>query len=165
MAGATPRSQTGEFWEQRAREDPYYFVDNRGRHREPDLERFWQQGEVDLDRLLGLLGARIETSDHVLEIGCGVGRLTRVLAARADQISNDPRVHVPPARTGRMRDAVRLLLAPLSGGSPRGVDQPVWLGSAGDLGELRQVASAVGLTVEHIIGAGTRCCGLLARCA
>ncbi|HUA02487.1 MAG TPA: class I SAM-dependent methyltransferase [Solirubrobacteraceae bacterium] len=71
------------FWDQRAKEDAFFFVDNRLAYGDPDLERFWADGERDLDTLLGALYVAVEPEDRVLEIGCGVGRLTRVLAARA----------------------------------------------------------------------------------
>lgn len=74
------------FWDRRAAEDAFFFVDNRMPYRTPDLERFWAEGERDLDTLLGALGASIDRVDRVLEIGCGVGRLTRVLASRASSV-------------------------------------------------------------------------------
>ena len=33
------------FWDARAREDAFYFVDNTLNYRAPDLERFWAGGE------------------------------------------------------------------------------------------------------------------------
>ena len=72
---------------QDAREDAYYFVDDRLDYRHPDIERFWAEGEVDLDRVLESVGARIEPSDAVVEIGCGLGRLTRAIAARARSVT------------------------------------------------------------------------------
>jgi ubiquinone/menaquinone biosynthesis C-methylase UbiE len=75
-----------EFWDERAREDAYYFVDNRQSYRSGDLRVFWSRGAEDLEQLLVLLGASIEPTDEVLEIGCGVGRLTRELAARAQRV-------------------------------------------------------------------------------
>jgi SAM-dependent methyltransferase len=74
------------FWDRRADEDAFFFVDNRLWYRNPDLEQFWTDGEHDLDRLLTALGAAVQPGDGVLEIGCGVGRLTRVLAARAADV-------------------------------------------------------------------------------
>ena len=74
------------FWDERAREDPYFFVDDRLEYGKPDLERFWAGGEQDLDVLLAAVGAEIRPSDEVVEIGCGIGRLTRVLAARARSV-------------------------------------------------------------------------------
>jgi SAM-dependent methyltransferase len=39
-------------------------------------------GRVDLDRLLGAVDVALEPGWEVVEIGCGVGRLTRVIAER-----------------------------------------------------------------------------------
>jgi SAM-dependent methyltransferase len=72
-----------EFWDRRARENAAYFVDNRLDYRRPEMEAFWQGGREALDRMLGGLGATIGPGDEVVEIGCGVGRLTRWLAQRA----------------------------------------------------------------------------------
>jgi len=77
------RGSMRAFWDQRAKEDAFFFVDNRLAYRDPDLTRFWADGERDLDTLLGALEVAVGPDDRVLEIGCGVGRLTRVLAARA----------------------------------------------------------------------------------
>ena len=72
-----------EFWDRRARENAAYFVDNRLDYRDPEMETFWQGGREALDRMLGALGATIAPADEVVEIGCGVGRLTRPLSERA----------------------------------------------------------------------------------
>lgn len=77
----------GEFWDARAREDPFYFVDNRLEYRSPDLDFFWSGGRELLDRVLDLLVARVHPGDDVVEVGCGVGRITRVLAERAATVS------------------------------------------------------------------------------
>ena len=72
-----------DFWDARAREDAYFFVDNRRAYGDADLRGFWSEGERDLEQILALLEVRIEREDVVLDIGCGVGRLTRPIAARA----------------------------------------------------------------------------------
>jgi SAM-dependent methyltransferase len=74
------------FWDARAAEDPFYFVDNRLRYREPDLERFWAGGAESLDLMLELLGAELRPGTDVVEIGCGVGRVTRALASRGARV-------------------------------------------------------------------------------
>jgi SAM-dependent methyltransferase len=74
------------FWDERAREQPWFYVDNRIAYDDPDLERFWGEGREDLDMLLGMAGVAIKPGDAVVDIGCGVGRLTRVIAARARQV-------------------------------------------------------------------------------
>jgi SAM-dependent methyltransferase len=71
------------YWDARAREHPYYFVDLRRSYRNRDAEGFWLWGEKDLDQLLGALEVQIGPRDAVVDIGCGVGRLTRAIASRA----------------------------------------------------------------------------------
>jgi SAM-dependent methyltransferase len=75
-----------DFWDARAREDPYYYVDNRLAHGEPDLEAFWRGGEEVLDGVHARLGVEVTAEHDVVEIGCGVGRLTRALAGRAASV-------------------------------------------------------------------------------
>jgi SAM-dependent methyltransferase len=81
-----PGRRAREFWDARAEEDAFYFVDNRLEYGSPDLERFWAQGERDLEVLLEVVGAALPAGVDVVEIGCGVGRLTRGLAARAASV-------------------------------------------------------------------------------
>jgi len=76
-----------EFWDRRADEDALYFVDNRLEYGRADADRFWASGPLDLDTLLGSLGVTIAPSDSIVEIGCGVGRLTRPLSARAARVT------------------------------------------------------------------------------
>lgn len=67
----------GRFWDERAREDAFFFVDNRLRYREPDIDRFWAAGLSDLRGVLDLGGVAIAPGDVIVDLGCGVGRLTR----------------------------------------------------------------------------------------
>ena len=76
-----------EFWDERAREDAFYFVDNRIQYKDPDAEElFWSLGRDDLNGLLTSLDLSIRPTDEVVEIGCGVGRLTRVIAEHAASV-------------------------------------------------------------------------------
>lgn len=74
-----------EFWNERAREDPFYFVDTRQPYGSPDAERFWDAAKL-VDYVLGGLHVELKPDDRVLEIGCGIGRITRVLASRAREV-------------------------------------------------------------------------------
>ena len=72
-----------DFWDAAAREDAYFFIDDRLQRGSPDRERFWGEGPALLDHFLGELGAAIESGDVVVDIGCGIGRFTRPIAHRA----------------------------------------------------------------------------------
>lgn len=71
------------FWDDRARENAFYFVDNNVDYNSPDADRFWAEAERTVDVILDSLGVKLQPGDDVVEIGCGVGRLTRTLARRA----------------------------------------------------------------------------------
>lgn len=74
------------FWDRRAREDAFHFVDSRLPYKHHDPDRFWGEGERDLVTLLEVAGVAVDPGSRVVEIGCGVGRLTRGLAARAGEV-------------------------------------------------------------------------------
>ena len=74
------------FWDERAREDALFFVDNDLRYGSPDEERFWARGKEVVDKVCELLEAELRSGDRVVEIGCGVGRLTRELAGRTAHV-------------------------------------------------------------------------------
>jgi SAM-dependent methyltransferase len=82
---AVREGEMRRFWNARAREDAFYFVDTRQRYRAPEHAGFWESADV-IDHLLDGLGVRLERSDVVLEIGCGIGRMTRGLAERAGSV-------------------------------------------------------------------------------
>lgn len=75
-----------EFWEQRAAENPLFYVDNKLDYRHPDAQTFWQRGEQELDEMLSAVDAEVRPEEDVVEVGCGVGRLTRVLARRGRSV-------------------------------------------------------------------------------
>jgi SAM-dependent methyltransferase len=75
-----------DFWDERAAEDAFYFVDNRLTYGDPDTDEFWRDGERLVDEILGLLGLELRPGDELVEIGCGIGRLTRPLAARCRSV-------------------------------------------------------------------------------
>jgi SAM-dependent methyltransferase len=90
-----------KFWDERAREDAFHFVDNREPYREADEERFWREGERDLDTLLGTLELQVRLDDHVIDVGCGIGRLTRALAPRAAHVTG---LDISPAMLARAQE-------------------------------------------------------------
>lgn len=68
------------YWNQRAKENANYFVDNRLDYVDGDDEFFWEQGKVDVAKIFELLEMQPGPEDVVLDIGCGVGRLLKALA-------------------------------------------------------------------------------------
>lgn len=74
------------YWDRCAREDPFYYVDDRQRFRHTDFDAFWHDGAQDLAEILELLDVRLTSEEDVVEIGCGIGRLTRVLASSARSV-------------------------------------------------------------------------------
>ena len=81
------RSDPRRFWDRRAKENPWFFISNELDYSDPDLEHFWASGEHDVDVLLGALDAELDPSDHVVELGCGAGRMTRAIAARVGRVT------------------------------------------------------------------------------
>src|SRR3954447_5995377 len=79
-------SDARRFWDARAAEDAMFFVDSRLDYGHPDEQAFWSGGERDLDALLATVGAAIRPGASVVDIGCGIGRLSRAIAARAADV-------------------------------------------------------------------------------
>ena len=75
-----------EFWDARAAENPYFFVDSRLDYRRPDEAGFWDEGLQVIKGFERQVDLAIDPDDVVVEIGCGIGRITRVLAARAERV-------------------------------------------------------------------------------
>jgi SAM-dependent methyltransferase len=91
------------FWDARAREDALYFVDNNRPYRAGDDASFWAEGERAVDAILDRLGVSLRREDVVLDLGCGVGRLTRALAGRVALVHG---LDVSAEMLARARDAL-----------------------------------------------------------
>jgi SAM-dependent methyltransferase len=74
------------FWNDRAEENAFFFVDNRLDYRDSDVAAFWTEGEQALAEFLAVLGAALKPDDKVVEIGCGVGRLTRPISSQVADV-------------------------------------------------------------------------------
>lgn len=78
--------QMRAFWDERAREDALFFVDDRVPYGGADVEAFFAGGVEVVQVFEEELGFRAY-GEHLVDIGCGVGRLTRVLASRASEVA------------------------------------------------------------------------------
>ena len=81
-----PEVDSERYWDEKARENALFYVDNRVDYDNPDNEAFWAGGDEVLDRMLDLVGHSIGANDEVADIGCGVGRLSRAMARRARRV-------------------------------------------------------------------------------
>lgn len=81
-----PGVDSERYWDERARENALYFVDNEIGYDDPDTEAFWRRGEEVVARMLAMVDLTIGPDEAVLDVGCGVGRLARALATRAGRV-------------------------------------------------------------------------------
>jgi len=78
--------QVERFWDERARENALYFVDNRLDYGEPDEQVFWDGGGEALETMLAAVDQPVAPEETVVDIGCGVGRMSRALAKRTRRV-------------------------------------------------------------------------------
>jgi SAM-dependent methyltransferase len=91
------------YWDERARENAMFFIHSALDYRDPSEQEFWTSGEHSLVRTLQPFGLAVRPTDDVVEIGCGIGRMTRPLAARARRVVG---VDVSPEMIERGRRAL-----------------------------------------------------------
>jgi SAM-dependent methyltransferase len=84
-ANTTARSMAA-FWDAKARENAMFYIHSVLDYADTDADAFWASGRDNLDTTLALFDRHIAPSDDVVEIGCGIGRLTRPLAERARSV-------------------------------------------------------------------------------
>lgn len=75
-----------EFWDEKAKENPYWYVSSFGSYDNRNLDEFWKSGENIWSDLKRALDYQPRPSDVVVEIGCGVGRLSRVIAPQVSHL-------------------------------------------------------------------------------
>jgi SAM-dependent methyltransferase len=83
----TLRKSIKAFWDQAADENPYWYVSSYGHFdASRNLDEFWASGHTIWTDIKQVTGYTPRLGDTVVEIGCGVGRLTRVIAPEVGQV-------------------------------------------------------------------------------
>jgi SAM-dependent methyltransferase len=73
-------------WDAKARENAMFFIHSTLDYAHTDEEEFWASGPENLDRTLAPFDRAILATDRVIEIGCGIGRMTKAIAGRAAHV-------------------------------------------------------------------------------
>ncbi|CAN5490872.1 hypothetical protein BH09ACT4_BH09ACT4_09630 [soil metagenome] len=76
-------STSKRFWNSAARENAAWYIATRFTS---ENDEFFESGNREVDHFLGMACLELGPKDTVVEIGCGVGRMTRRLAALAGQV-------------------------------------------------------------------------------
>jgi SAM-dependent methyltransferase len=71
-----------DFWDEKARENAMYYISSYRPYDQQDPEEFWKWGGILAEKFLAESGCRFTGEEAMLEIGCGVGRMTKYFAAR-----------------------------------------------------------------------------------
>lgn len=68
------------FWNSKADENPLWYIASNLEYGSPDEQRFWSSGEEEVAAALAVAG--VSSGAVAVDIGCGIGRLSRALASR-----------------------------------------------------------------------------------
>lgn len=122
-------SQMAAYWDSKARENAMYYIHSDLDYTRTDESRFWASGPDNLDRTLEPFDVMIGPDDDVVEIGCGIGRITRAIAMRASHVTG---VDVSAEMVERARVALRDL-----------DNVSLLVGSGGDLAGMQDASADV----------------------
>lgn len=71
-----------EFWDEKAGENAMYYISSYRAYDAQDPVEFWKWGGILAERFLAESGVSFTGRERMLEIGCGIGRMTRYLSTR-----------------------------------------------------------------------------------
>lgn len=83
---AEDRERMRSFWNEKADENPLWYIASNLEYGSPDEARFWESGEEEVAAALAEAG--VERGRVAVDIGCGIGRLSRALASRFDRVES-----------------------------------------------------------------------------
>jgi SAM-dependent methyltransferase len=92
-----------DYWDERARTNAAWYVDTSIDFAEPDMDRFFATGETIVGEALDGAPASPPAYGVAVEIGAGLGRVCRALAARFERVVG---VDVSPEMVARARELV-----------------------------------------------------------
>ncbi len=76
-----------DFWDEKARENATYYISSYRPYDQQDPEEFWKWGAILAEKFLLESGLALSGDEAVLEIGCGIGRMTRYFAGRFHHVT------------------------------------------------------------------------------
>lgn len=71
---------SSDFWNEKAKENASWYISSFGSYSGRDMAEFWRSGRYIWTDLKARTGYTPALNDTVVEIGCGIGRLTRAIA-------------------------------------------------------------------------------------
>ena len=75
------------FWNEKAQENPYWYISSYGTYgSDRNLEEFWASGLSIWQELKASMGYTCKGAHEVIEIGCGIGRVTKAIAKDASHV-------------------------------------------------------------------------------
>lgn len=98
---ATVANLMRDFWDEKARENAPFYIATQERFWDADMAEFFASGEADIARILKDARLTLSGDERVVEIGCGIGRLSRALARRAREVHA---VDISPEMLARARE-------------------------------------------------------------
>lgn len=75
-----------DFWDAKARENAMYYISSYRAYDAQDPDEFWKWGAILAGQLLDESGIPFAGDETMLEIGCGIGRMTATFAGRFAQV-------------------------------------------------------------------------------
>src|SRR5437868_4584569 len=75
-----------KFWDEKASQNAHWYISSFGSYENRDMEEFWQSGSMIWRDIQNATGFHPTPKDHVVEVGCGVGRISRAVAGDVGQL-------------------------------------------------------------------------------
>jgi len=92
------------FWERKAHENPYYYISSFQNYGQPNIEEFFAVGRELALAHLREAGYGPQKHETMLEIGCGIGRMTKAFATMFGQVCA---VDISPEMIRQARENLR----------------------------------------------------------